>query len=111
MSVHEMYDQIYARDNPAGDAHGWIQWKGTDVCVDLHCKCGAHMHFDGDFLYHFECPHCHRKYAVGQNIALIELTPVEAESKAESCWQEVDPDCDLPTPPEQSQATSQDPQP
>lgn len=73
------YKQVFARDNPPGEAHGWIQWKGTDVCMDLHCKCGAHMHFDGDFFYNFQCPHCNRKYAVGQTVALIELTEDEAD--------------------------------
>ena len=29
----------------------FIQWKGTDVCMDFHCKCGAHLHIDGMFVY------------------------------------------------------------
>jgi hypothetical protein len=90
------YESIYSRDNPEGEAHGWIQWKGTNVCIDLHCKCGAHMHFDGDFLYHFSCPHCGRKYALGQNVALIELTEDEAEANRTGCWQVVEPDEDKP---------------
>lgn len=32
-------------------AHAFIQWKGTDVCMDFHCECGVHMHFDGDFAF------------------------------------------------------------
>lgn len=68
------YEEVYGQDHPRGDAHGWIQWKGTDACVDLHCKCGALLHYDGDFLYYFECPHCQRMFALGQNIKLIELT-------------------------------------
>lgn len=91
-----IYHQIYARDNLPGEAHGWIQWKGTNVCIDLHCKCGAHMHFDGEFFYHFQCPHCGRKYAVGQNVALIELTEAEAKEQAGHCWQSVEPDEGLP---------------
>lgn len=27
----------FSHDKP----HGWIQWKGTDVCVDIYCKCGC----------------------------------------------------------------------
>jgi len=23
-----------------GRPHGWVQWKGTDVCMDVHCACG-----------------------------------------------------------------------
>jgi hypothetical protein len=36
----------------------FIQWKGTDVCMDFHCECGAHCHFDGYFAYTVRCPHC-----------------------------------------------------
>ena len=35
-----------------------IQWKGTDVCLDLPCECGAQLHFDGYFAYHIRCAHC-----------------------------------------------------
>mgnify|MGYP001593034448 FL=1 len=36
----------------------YIQWKGTNVCMDFHCECGAFCHFDGDFAYTVKCPHC-----------------------------------------------------
>lgn len=71
------HELIGSRDNLPGDAHGWIQWKGTDVCIDLHCVCGSHGHFDGDFMYSVQCMDCGRKYRVGQNVALIELTTAE----------------------------------
>jgi hypothetical protein len=87
-----MNQNVYDRDNPEGEAHGWIQWKGTNVCIDLHCKCGAHMHFDGLALYHFVCPHCERKYAVGENVALIELTEAEATERSGHVWRKVEPD-------------------
>lgn len=73
----DFYEQVYGRDNPEGESHGWIQWKGTNVCMDLHCSCGHHGHFDGDFFYHFQCPACGKKFAVGQNVALIPLTDEE----------------------------------
>ena len=38
--------------------YAFLQWKGTDVCMDFHCDCGAHCHFDGDFAYNVRCPHC-----------------------------------------------------
>lgn len=40
------------------DPYAFIQWKGTDVCMDFHCECGAHCHFDGYFAYKVKCPHC-----------------------------------------------------
>jgi hypothetical protein len=77
MTDNEFYDQVYARDsNVEGKPNGWIQWKGTSICIDLHCICGEMSHMDVDFFYHFECA-CGRKYAVGQNVTLIELTPDE----------------------------------
>lgn len=36
----------------------FIQWKGTDVCCDLHCVCGHHAHYDGYFAYNLRCPKC-----------------------------------------------------
>lgn len=38
--------------------HAFIQWKGTDVCMDFYCECDAHCHFDGGFAYTVKCPHC-----------------------------------------------------
>jgi len=46
----------------------FLQWKGTDACFDFHCKCGAHCHFDGDFAYYVECPHCNRIYEMPFNL-------------------------------------------
>lgn len=74
-----------------GHPHIWIQWKGTDVCCDIHCACGAHCHFDGDFLYFFQCPHCHRYWEVGTHVAIYEVP----KERATSCCQDVDPDDEL----------------
>lgn len=71
----DFYTQVYSQDFPVDNRpHGWIQWKGTKVCIDLHCECGHHGHFDGDFFYAYECK-CGKKYMVGANVALIALTP------------------------------------
>ena len=53
--------------------HGWIQWKGTDVCMDLQCKCGYLSHYDGDFLYHIKCVSCGTIYECDGHIQLHEL--------------------------------------
>jgi hypothetical protein len=63
-----------------GEPHGWIQWKGTDVCIDVHCSCGAFAHFDGDFLYYYKCPNCKKKFAVGQTVIFYPLTDDEVET-------------------------------
>lgn len=38
--------------------HCFIQWKGTDVCMDLHCECGQHIHIDAEFAYAVQCVKC-----------------------------------------------------
>lgn len=42
------------------ETHAFIQWKGTDVCMDFTCECGVNGHFDGFFAYVVECPGCGR---------------------------------------------------
>lgn len=75
----DYWDGIFKRDTQLKNPRGWIQWKGTDVCIDLHCDCGFEGHIDAGFFYHYECPSCKTKYAVGQNIKLIKLTTEEIE--------------------------------
>lgn len=57
--------------------YGFIQWKGTDVCMDIHCICGAHEHYDGDFLYYYKCKTCGRIFEVGSSVPLKELSVQE----------------------------------
>lgn len=41
------------------DATTFIQWKGTDLCMDFYCpECDEHSHFDGFFAYAIQCPSC-----------------------------------------------------
>jgi len=79
------YDEIeiYSQDfqPQKNDAYGWIRWKGTDICMDVYCKCGYHGHVDADFFYHYECPSCHKKYAVGSNVKLIEMTQEQIDNQ------------------------------
>lgn len=64
----------------SGKPHGWIQWKGTEVCMDVHCKCGEMFHIDADFAYHVKCPSCGTVYMCNGHIELVEL-----EQEPESC--------------------------
>lgn len=52
--------------------HCYIQWKGTDVCVDLYCTCGEHLHFDGWFLYFWKCPKCATTWEMGTAVVMRE---------------------------------------
>jgi phage FluMu protein Com len=65
--------------DPKKDPHGWIQWKGTDVCMDIHCKCGEHSHIDAEFVYFIQCPKCKTIYEVNGHVQLIERDPAEVD--------------------------------
>ena len=58
------YEWQGLKECPKG-AHVYIQWKGTEVCMDVHCECGNHAHSDAEFAYFVECAKCHRIYEVG----------------------------------------------
>jgi len=38
--------------------NAFIQWKGTDVCMDFWCECGEHSHIDAMFAYAVKCWSC-----------------------------------------------------
>ena len=41
------------------ETYVFIQWKGTNPCMDFHCDCGAHHHVCGDyFCYALKCGEC-----------------------------------------------------
>ncbi len=69
----EFYREVYCQDNPASVPYAWIQWKGTDVCMDVHCECGYDGHVDGEFVYYWRCPSCKSLFALGANVRLIRL--------------------------------------
>ena len=84
-------------------SHGWIQWKGTSVCMDVHCVCGAHMHVDAEFAYYLRCPHCQRVYGVGAYVRLVELTKPEHIAQAtHNCLVDMEPDSAIPAKSESS---------
>ena len=72
--MHRLIKKMLKADTQYGDTpHGWIQWKGTNVCMDCYCECGCRFHLDGDFGYHTSCPECGTLYSVGQNVKLIKM--------------------------------------
>lgn len=46
--------------------HAFVQYKGTDICMDFHCGCGEQFHFDGYFAYAVECGTCHQQWEMPQ---------------------------------------------
>lgn len=63
--------------------HAWIQWKGTNVCMDVRCSCGELTHVDADFAYVVRCGDCGRLWAMCQNVRMIEITEEETEGMCE----------------------------
>ena len=52
----------------------YIQWKGTDVCLDFICpKCRASLHFDTYFLYNVKCGHCNKLFKLGYSVEVVEI--------------------------------------
>lgn len=62
----------------------FIQWKGTDVCLDIYCDCGAQGHVDGYGAYAVKCRSCGAIYELPQDLVLnkvdvSEYTPLITE--------------------------------
>lgn len=53
----------------------FIQWKGTDVCFDFTCECGAGGHYDGYFAYTIQCPGCGAVWEMPATIYPRKVTP------------------------------------
>jgi hypothetical protein len=62
--------------------HIWVQWKGTEVCADVYCACGASMHADTEFFYFFQCPGCKRYWEVGTHVAIYEVDAERVKGSA-----------------------------
>ena len=63
--------------------YGRIQFKETDLCIDICCECGETYHLDGDFIYYVQCGACQRVYELDPFIALI---PSDEEKAGEGLW-------------------------
>ena len=81
VETHNMFPSGKSENTPdfakrdTTEGHGWIQWKGTEPCVDLHCTCGAHLHADESFFfYHFKCGECGQVWELGGHIKLHKVT-------------------------------------
>lgn len=57
---------------PGTGPRAFIQWKGTDVCMDCRCLCGETFHIDGYFAYAVRCEHCAREYEMSVYVAMRE---------------------------------------
>lgn len=76
------------RGAPAGEPETFIQWKGTNVCLDFHCPCGHHSHWDCDFIYSLRCPGCRKIWRLGTRVQAVEIS--EADAEVLGCLKESD---------------------
>lgn len=94
MSVEQKRDSVFARCEAADEEvrkgpHAWIQqWKGTDVCMDVRCGCGASFHIDGDFTYYVRCPTCRQLWAMCMNVRMVPVTDADVVGVSSSCIHE-----------------------
>lgn len=76
---------LNAPDQPVPAAR--VQWKGTDVCFDFDCECGAFGHFDGYNAYFVKCGTCDKVYEMPYALPLqkprdgVWAIPVETDNK------------------------------
>lgn len=76
----------FDRDVPdENEGHAWIQWKGTDVCMDVRCRCGAHGHVDASFTYFYKCAKCGETFCVGQTVRLYPIAKDKLSEVATNC--------------------------
>jgi hypothetical protein len=73
-----VYKKTEAADADARSGpHTYIQWKGTDVCMDVHCSCGKRSHVDAEFAYHIRCPHCRQLWAMCSHVRMVAIDDAE----------------------------------
>ena len=69
------------------DPHGSLQWKGSDIYMDVHCDCGHTSNVKGDSVYFVKCPACNTIYELNGFVQLIKRPDIveknhEVEVKA-----------------------------
>jgi hypothetical protein len=67
-SVHDGWS-LESKERP----FNFIQWKGTDVCMDFYCVCEKQFHIDDYFAYAVQCPHCEKKYELKSRVEVRDL--------------------------------------
>lgn len=72
-------DGEWQRPNDLAEGTGEIQWKGTNVCMDVSFPCGCNEHIDAGFAYYIECD-CGMLYQASTTIAFRNVNPLQRMS-------------------------------
>jgi hypothetical protein len=70
---HRKRDAGWSTEWRTGPPRAFVQWKGTDVCMDVYCLCEEQFHVDADFAYAVRCPHCNRVLEMKSVIEMREI--------------------------------------
>lgn len=75
-------------ENAPHGPHAWVQWKGTNVCMDIRCACGAMHHLDAEFAYYVKCGECGQVYECDGHIRLhrLDYEPEQCVHVLEDPW-------------------------
>lgn len=69
-----------SQTEPTGmSCHTFIQWKGTEVCMDFTCECGNSFHIDDEFAYCVKCLACGKVWKLGTQVSTEELKDIKDE--------------------------------
>lgn len=71
--LHQLYEFGRQVDPRPEATYASIQHKGSDLCMDVHCKCGHHGHIDDHFCHYYQCVKCQKVYMVGAVLKLVPL--------------------------------------
>lgn len=55
----------------------FIQYKGTDLCADIWCECGVHLHVDDYFAYAVRCWSCKSIWELPQLVTAVKVEKSE----------------------------------
>lgn len=70
------------------ELHTFVQWKGTDLCMDAWCECdgggeaNGSFHVCGFFAHNVQCPYCGQVYQLSTRLLArkVERSDVETSS-------------------------------
>src|ERR1051325_4443271 len=72
-SVEQLVSEAAVADGSTGRPWSFVQWKGTELCMDFTCVCGRSGHIDDSFCYFLRCPSCERVYELAPVVSVREV--------------------------------------
>lgn len=84
--MSSIFERLLAEAVPADAKDGrpgsFIQWKGTDLCMDFLCPCGGGAHICETFVYAVQCGRCGRKWHLSPTVSVREVMPGEDDGSS-----------------------------